>query len=357
MDNIDISFGDDVLIGNGNGVTIDDHNDNVISSETLVGPQGPPGPPGPMGPQGPQGPQGTPGETGPAGPQGPQGEAGQDGDDGENATITIGQTSTLAPGSQATVTNVGTATNSVLDFGIPEGLKGDQGEQGEPGINARAYVTQNTGSATITIEDYEGTTTATVYDGTDGATGPQGPAGPQGEQGPQGETGPQGPTGATGPQGPAGADGADGTDGVTPVITATASVDSTTGTPSVTVTKSGTDDAPQFAFAFSHLKGETGPAGDPGLMLKGYITKSTSINDYGTIFNAGHPDGYYGYNDYTGSGGSGHPADSAVGHMLVLSSGYFNGCNQIIFGGSNIYIRRYANGSWGGWTKFAGTAN
>lgn len=174
MDNIDISFGDDVLLGHGNGVTIDDYNDNVISSETVVGPPGPPGPQGPIGPQGPQGPQGTPGETGPAGPQGPQGEPGQDGVDGQNATITIGQTTTLAPGSQASVINVGTATNSVLNFGIPEGQQGIQGIQGEPGINAQAYVTQNTGSATITIEDADGTTTATVYDGTDGTNGTDG---------------------------------------------------------------------------------------------------------------------------------------------------------------------------------------
>ena len=263
MDNIDISFGDDVLIGHGNGVTIDDYNDNVISSETLVGPQGPPGPPGPIGPQGPQGPQGTPGETGPAGPQGPQGEPGQDGVDGENATITIGQTSTLAPGSQATVVNVGTDTNAVLDFGIPEGLQGEQGVQGDPGINARAYVTQNTGSATITIEDFEGTTTATVYDGADGQPGTPGFS-PSASvtQTASGATisitDEQGTTTANITNGVDGTDGTDGTDGVTPVITATASVDSTTGTPSVSVTKSGTDVTPQFAFAFSHLKGETG---------------------------------------------------------------------------------------------------
>ena len=174
MDNIDISFGDDVLLGHGNGVTIGDYNDNVISSETVVGPPGPPGPPGPVGPMGPSGSQGSPGERGPAGERGPQGLPGQDGVDGQNATITIGQTSTLAPGSQATVTNVGTATNAVLDFGIPEGQQGIQGIQGEPGINAQAYVTQNTGSATITIEDADGTTTATVYDGQDGTNGTDG---------------------------------------------------------------------------------------------------------------------------------------------------------------------------------------
>lgn len=61
-----------------------------------------------------------------------------------------------------------------------------------------------------------------------------------------------------GPQGEAGTDGVDGTDGVTPIITAAANVDSQVGTPGVTVTKTGTDEAPTFIFSFHNLKGETG---------------------------------------------------------------------------------------------------
>lgn len=49
--------------------------------------------------------------------------------------------------------------------------------------------------------------------------------------------------------------------GTTPVISAAATVDNTTGTPTVNVTKTGTDAAPEFTFAFSGLKGTQGDTG------------------------------------------------------------------------------------------------
>ena len=52
---------------------------------------------------------------------------GAKGDTGNPATVAVGTVSTLPEGYNATVTNTGTASNAVFDFGIP---KGDTGEAG-----------------------------------------------------------------------------------------------------------------------------------------------------------------------------------------------------------------------------------
>lgn len=87
-----------------------------------TGLQGEPGPKGDPGPEGPQGPKGDPGPQGDPGEQGPKGDPGPA---GQPATITVGTTTTGEPGTEAQVTNSGTAQDAILNFTIPKGEPGD----------------------------------------------------------------------------------------------------------------------------------------------------------------------------------------------------------------------------------------
>ena len=191
-------------------------------------------------------PRGTPGATGPVGPRGATGAtgpAGADGIDGEAATITVGTTTTSAPGTDAVVTNSGTESAAVLNFIIPRGETGATGPQGPTGAAGPAGADGADGiAATITV----GTTT-TGEAGTDAVVTNSGtesaavlnfiiPRGETGATGPVGATGPQGPIGETGPAG------ADGIDGEAATITVGTT---TTGEPGTTasVTNVGTESA------------------------------------------------------------------------------------------------------------------
>jgi len=65
--------------------------------------------------------------------KGSPGSTGAKGDDGEPASVDAGSTTTGAPGTSASVTNVGTTTDAIFNFTIPRGDVGAGGAKGDPG--------------------------------------------------------------------------------------------------------------------------------------------------------------------------------------------------------------------------------
>ena len=175
------------------------------------------------------------------------------------STIEVGTVTTLPAGTDATVENSGDDVNAIFDFGIPQGAKGDKGDKGDTGEKGATGETGATGatgatpniSMSATVDGQTGTPSVNVTkSGT--AENPNfnmSFSGLKGAKGDKGDTGDTGATGAT---------------GATPNISASASVNNTTGTPAVVVTRSGSAENPNFDFAFENLKGEQGAQGVQG---------------------------------------------------------------------------------------------
>lgn len=299
----------------------------------LKGETGATGPKGETGPQGPTGPQGDAGPVGPQGPKGKQGEQGIQGIRGlgtfrTNTSLTTSST-TVKYSSLATppadgklqigdmildpnglIFAVLTATSSDnIAIGYRwniKGAKGDTGTKGETGATGPI--------GPVGPQGPKGETGAQGPQGIQGGMGPQGPTGPTAVANinakgtyngstkyvrndlvnyngnayvcivasstgvlptnttnwqlfvSQGAKGDKGDTGATGAQGPTGAAAGFGTP--------TASIDANVGTPSVTVTASGSNTAKVFNFAFKNLKGQPGTNGKDG------VSEDVGINHY-----------------------------------------------------------------------------
>ena len=104
----------------------------------MQGPRGEPGRDGAKGEKGDPGAKGDKGEPGAPGARGEKGEKGDPGKDGSpgatGATPRFTVTAvTGEAGTAASVTQSGTAENPMVEFTIPQGMKGDTGEMGEKG--------------------------------------------------------------------------------------------------------------------------------------------------------------------------------------------------------------------------------
>lgn len=177
---IEISIKDEVIIApvETDSYIIESADDPELIIDTISGPKGDTGPEGPQGPkgetgaQGPQGPvgpqglQGPKGDTGPQGPKGNTGSQGLQGPKGDTGPQGLqGETGPQGPKGDTGGTGPQGPKGDTGATG-PQGPQGPQGPAGANGFSPVASVTKTGNTATITITDQNGTTTAQISDGT-----------------------------------------------------------------------------------------------------------------------------------------------------------------------------------------------
>ena len=239
------------------------------------------------------------------GDKGDTGATGATGSPGEAATISVGTTSTGLPGTNASVTNTGTSSAAVLNFTIPKGEKGDKGDTGSTGSAATVEVgATSTGAAgTNASVTNTGTSSAAVLNFTI----------PRGDKGDKGDTGSAG-SAATISVGTV-TTGAEGSD--------------------ATVTNSGTSSAAVFDFTIPRGatgatggKGDKGDQGDAATISVGTTTTgaagtNASVTNSGTtgaaVLDFTIPRGNKG--DKGDKGDTGNPGDAATVTVGTVTTG------------------------------------
>ena len=134
-------------------------------------------------------PKGEKGDTGAKGEAGVKGQDGVKGADGITPTLRVGNVTTLAAGSNATVTMSENNNVYTLNFGIPKGNKGDTGASGgsgettvvNPTITIGTVTSGDTASATITGDSPNYTLNLVLPKGDKGDKGDTGEAGSGGD--------------------------------------------------------------------------------------------------------------------------------------------------------------------------------
>ena len=211
-------------------------------------------------------------------PRGADGSNGTNGSDGKTPVITFGGVSSLAPGSQPTVTSSATASGVEISFGIPSGSDGSNGSNGSDG---KTPVITLGGVTTLAAGSNATVTSSATASGVAFSFGI-----------------------------PRGSNGSNGSDGKTPVITL-GGVSTLAAGSSATVTSTSTASGVQFSFGIPRgSNGSNGSDGKTPVITLGGVTTlaagssatvTSTTTTSGVQFSFGIPRGSNGSNGTNGS--------------------------------------------------------